>query len=167
MRKREASATTVQRRERNMKIRNGDKEKMTKARGAADSIGKAGRGAFFPFTSVFSVLRSVLSVVPVRARPLTHAHIRTYTHTRAHIIHPCSLSFLSSPSSPSTSCSILLRPLRYSPYLPLYVVLPSSFSLSLLYESVCMCELRLSIVVRGFMSYGTTLPRREGGFVRG
>lgn len=76
-----------------------------------------------------------------RATTNTRPHTYTHTHTRAHIIHPRFLSFLSSPSSPSTSCSILLCPLRCSPYLPLYVVLPSSSSLSLLYVrmSVCVC----------------------------
>lgn len=66
---------------------------MTKARGAADSIGKAGRGASFllPAFSPYYVPR-VLSVVPALARTDTHPVIRVRAHT--HICTPA-FSFLS------------------------------------------------------------------------
>lgn len=148
---------------------------MTKARGAADSIGKAGRGASFllPAFSPYYVPR-VLSVVPALTRTDTHLVIRIHTYT--HVIHPRSLFFSSSPSSPSTSRPILLRALHAVLFLPLLVPSPSSIWTSVLYVHmrVCMyvvyihiCVRLVSIVVRGFMSRGSTLPRREGGFVRG
>lgn len=51
---------------------------------------KGRQRGLFPFTSVFSVLRSVLSVVPARARaPTAHTHtryfFRVYTHALEHV----------------------------------------------------------------------------------
>lgn len=69
------------------------------------------RGLFPAFSPYY--VPCVLSVVPARAcsPTRTHSHIHTYVHTYTcmhHIVHPRSLFFLSFPSSPSTSCPILL-----------------------------------------------------------
>lgn len=80
--KREAAIDDLAGRE-HEEIRNGDKEKMTKARGAADSIGKAGRGASFllpafspyyvPYFPLF--LRSRANHTHTYTRPNTHIHV--------------------------------------------------------------------------------------------
>lgn len=117
---------------------------------------------------------SVLSVVPARALAYTHTHMQ---HTRTYIyihMYPRSLSFLSSPSSPSTSCPYPPSPSTPFSFLPLLVVPHRlSSSSSLLYictwdMSVCVYARLISIVVREVSCRtGSTLPRREGGFVRG
>lgn len=59
---------------------------------------KGRQRGLFPFTSVFSVLRSVLSVVPARARARAHRHTSTspYTLGQIHIYtHVPAFSFLS------------------------------------------------------------------------
>lgn len=72
---------------------------MTKARGAADSIGKAGRGASF-LLPAFSPYYVPYFPLFLRARARAHRHTSVYTRPNTHIyIHtyPRSLSFLSSP----------------------------------------------------------------------
>lgn len=78
---------------------------MTKARGAADSIGKAGRGASFllPAFSPYYVPYFPLFLRSHHTHP-NHVNVHTYIHMH----HPRSLSFLSSPSSPSIPRPILL-----------------------------------------------------------
>lgn len=126
---------------------------MTKARGAADSIGKAGRGASFllPAFSPYYVPR-VLSVVPARARARARTDTRTHSRTYTHIVHPRSLFFLVVPLvSVDLSCPILLRALHAILLLPLLVPSPSSISASVIvricvymYVRICMCALRLN-----------------------
>lgn len=137
---------------------------MTKARGAADSIGKAGRGASFllPAFSPYYVPR-VLSVVPALARTDTHPVIRVRAHT--HICTPASLFFPSSPSSPATSRPILLRALHAVLFPPLLVPSPSSIWTSVLYIRVCMytCGHRLNRRTRFHVArLYALLPRRRG-----
>lgn len=152
---------------------------MTKARGAADSIGKAGRGASF-LLPAFSPYYVPYFPLFLRARPRTpthvhvHMHSAKYTHiyTRTRVLFPFCPPPLVPP--PSTSCPILLHPPRRSPSATLLVVPRrlSSSSSSLLYVRVhaactCVRAPRLNRRTRGFMSHGSALPRREGGFVRG
>lgn len=164
---------TVQRRERSTKIRNGDKEKMTKARGAADSIGKAGRGAFFPFYQRFLRITFRTFRCPcTRAR--THQHAPTHTHSLVRTLYTrvlfpfCPPPHLRRP--PVLSFSAL--------YAPFSICLSTSFYRlrspprhHCTYVCVCVCarEPRLSIVVRGFMSCGALRSRGERAalYVRG
>lgn len=147
---------------------------MTKARGAADSIGKAGRGASF-FLPAFSPYYVPYFPLFLRARAHQHAsasvYIRgtKYTHIPAFsffsVLPLVSVVLLSYPPSPFTPFS----PSAASPHRS---ALPSSSS-SLLYvrvharARVCVRVPCLNRRTRGFMSHGSTLPRREGGFVRG
>lgn len=144
---------------------------MTKARGAADSIGKAGRGASFllPAFSPYYVPYFPL-FLRARARPpIPHLTYATkYTHTN---IYPRSLSFL---SSPLVSVDLLSYP--PSPSTPFSFCLSSSFRAAFVLfvaivhtcTRVCVYVHLVSIVVREVsMSHGSTLPRREGGFIRG
>lgn len=143
---------------------------MTKARGAADSIGKAGRGASFllPAFSPYYVPR-VLSVVPALARTNTHPVIHTHTHT--HIVHPRSL-FFPSPSSPATSQPILLRALHAVLFPPLLVRIAFvHLDIGIVHMcalSIYVCASRLNRRTRFHVArLYALLPRREGGFVRG
>lgn len=136
----------------NAKTRNGDKEKMTKARGAADSIGKAGGEASFllPAFSPYYV-----PYFPLFLRAHQHTHTRVRRNIWVHVYaptHPCSLSFLSSLSSPcrpsvlyfSALDAVLLLPLSLS--FSLLVIPPPSSSSSLLY--VCAYISRICSHVR-------------------
>lgn len=149
---------------------------MTKARGAADSIGKAGRGASFllPAFSPYYVPYFPL-FLRARAHTNTRPHPYIYAGPNTHI-YPRSLSFLSSPSSPSSSCPILLHPSRRSLLLLPLLIVPRclrplrrycTYVYTRARAYVCVRAPCLNRRTRGFMSHGSTLPRREGGFVRG
>lgn len=113
---------------------------MTKARGAADSIGKAGRGASFllPAFSPYYVPR-VLSVVPALART-RHApsNTRTHAHTHTHTCCTPAFSFLSVVPLISGDLSSYpsRRALRAVLFLPLLVPSSSSIWTSVLYIRV-------------------------------
>lgn len=98
---------------------------------------KGRQRGLFPFTSVFSVLRSVLSVVPARARARAHRHTstsiytrpNTHIHTRTRVLFPfCPpplvppVDLLSYPPSPSTPFSFCHSPRRSAPPFVLFVV---------------------------------------------
>lgn len=121
---------------------------MTKARGAADSIGKAGRGASFllPAFSPYYVPYFPLSCARARARAPTHVHVHihsakyTYIHTRTRVLFPFCPPPLVPP--PSTSCPILLHPPRPFSFCLSLLVVPrrlSSSPSSLLYVRVYVC----------------------------
>lgn len=148
---------------------------MTKARGAADSIGKAGRGASF-LLPAFSPYYVPYFPLFLRARARAHTHTdtrpRPYTLGQIHIyIHtyPRSLSFLSSPSGPPPVNLLSYPPSPSTPCSPSasLLVVPrrlSSSSSSLLYVRVRACVrvyVRLvSIVVREVSC--RTAPRSRG-----
>lgn len=157
---------------------------MTKARGAADSIGKAGRGASFQrflritFRAYFPLF--------LRARARAHRHaptaiyICTYIYMHAShrtpafsflsVVPLVSVDLLSYPSprpphqSPSASPPRLFHRLRPSRHISDSTCVCVCVRL---YMYIYMYVRLVSIVVRGFMSRGSTLSRREGGFVRG
>lgn len=143
---------------------------MTKARGATDSIGKAGRGASF-LLPAFSPYYVPYFPLFLRARTPTriHIHICGQIHTLyTRVLFP----FCPPPSSPSTSCPILLHPPRRSPSAVLLIVPrclhPLRRYCTYVYHTyVCVRAPCLNRRTRGFMSHGSTLPRREGGFIRG
>lgn len=98
---------------------------MTKARGAADSIGKAGRGASF-LLPAFSPYYVPYFPLFLRARARAHRHTSMYTRPNTHIyIYTRTRVFFpfcpppppppGTPAPPSTSCPILLHPPRRSP----------------------------------------------------
>lgn len=121
---------------------------MTKARGAVDSIGKAGRGASF-LLPAFSPYYVPYFPLFLRARTYAPTHIYIHTRPNTYILYWRSLSFLSSPLSPSTSCPILLR---RSPSVSPHRFAPPSSSSSLLYVRVhirvCVYVRLVSIVIR-------------------
>lgn len=142
---------------------------MTKARGAADSIGKAGRGASF-LLPAFSPYYVSYFPLFLRARALTYTHLtRMHIHIRGRntytrVLFPfcpplVSVDHLSYLPSPSTT--------RRSPSASPHRSAPPSFSLRRYCTYVCVRAPCLNRRTRGFMSHGSTLPRREGGFVRG
>lgn len=109
---------------------------MTKARGAADSIGKVGREASFllpafspyyvPYFPLFLRARAYTTHTHTIPLPHTYASTHSYVCIYTHIVV---FSFLFvSPSSPSTFCSILLRPRRRSPSASLFLFLYLSLS---------------------------------------
>lgn len=136
---------------------------------------KGRQRGLFPFTSVFSVLRSVLSVVPARARARTpthvHVHIHsakyTYTHT-----YPRSLSFLSSPPLVPPRRPLVLS--SFTLHAVLLLPLSSSFRAAFrpLRRRYCtyVCTRVYTCVraprlnrrrTRGFMSHGSARSRGE------
>lgn len=127
---------------------------------------------------------------PAHTYELTHAYVYVYTHIHAYsrVLFPFCLPLV----SVDLLFSILLRPRRRSPSASLFLFLslfpslsrsltPSFHRLrrllsSLLYVCAyisrvcgytCVRVRLVSIVARGFMSRDSTLPWREGGFVRG
>lgn len=118
---------------------------MTKARGATDSIGKAGRGASF-LLPAFSPYYVPYFPLFLRARTPTRIHIHTWPNT--HTLYPRSLSFL---SSPLISVDLLsYPPSSFTPFSfchsPHRSALPSSSS-SLLYirvSHICVWTCALS-----------------------
>lgn len=150
---------------------------MTKARGATDSIGKAGREASFllpafspyyvPYFPLFLRARINTHTIPLyRTRIYLHVYLHVYTrriHARVlfpfcpppRLRRPSVLFYTSPPSMPFSFCLSLL------------VIPPPSSSSSLLYVYACIhmhayvCVRLVSIVVRGFMSRAALRSRGE------
>lgn len=96
---------------------------------------KGRQRGLFPFTSVFSVLRSVLSVVPIRAHTKARTHRVTCTHTRV-LFSFCPPS-LPTPRLRRPPVPIFLRSLCRSPPLamPFYRLRPPR----LVIVRTCVC----------------------------
>lgn len=153
---------------------------MTKARGAADSIGKAGRGASF-LLPAFSPYYVPYFPLFLRARARTHRHTstsvytrpNTHTYTRTRVLFPFCPPPLVPPRQPLVLSSFTLHavllfclsPRRSAPPFVLFVV---AIVRTCARVRTCVRAPRLNRRTRGFMSHGSALPqRREGGFVRG
>lgn len=141
---------------------------MTKTRGAGDSIGKAGRGASFllPAFSPYYVLYFPLFL---RARTNTYPYMRPNTHILGVLFPFCPPPRLRRPLVLSSFIlhAVLLLPLlivsRYLRPLRRYC----TYVYARVYVCTCVRAPCLNRCTRGFMSHGSTLPRREGGFIRG
>lgn len=168
--KREAAIDDLAGRE-HEEIRNGDKEKMTKARGAADSIGKAGRGASF-LLPAFSPYYVPYFPLFLRSRANQHAYIYAAKYTHTHITRVL-FPFCPPPRLP---VDLLSYPLLHPPRRSLSALSSSFRAAFVLFVAIVRtctrvyvytCAPCLNRRTRGFMSHGSALPRREGGFVRG
>lgn len=168
---------------------------MTKARGAADSIGKVGREASFllpafsPYYVPYFPLFLRARVHHTHTQSLSRAYIRVdtftcvYIYTYSRVLFPFCLPlvsvdllfYTSPPSTPFSFCLSLSLSLPFS--LPRHSTAFVASSrryctnvrIFLAYAVMCtyMYASSQSSCARGFMSRDSTLPRREGGFVRG
>lgn len=128
---------------------------MTKARGAADSIGKAGRGASF-LLPAFSPYYVPYFPLFLRARAHTHRHTstsaytrpNTHIYTRTRVLFPfcpplpplvLPVNLLSYPPSPSTPFSFCLSPRRSAPPFVLLFVVVAIVRTCATRVHVCMC----------------------------
>lgn len=146
---------------------------MTKARGAADSIGKAGRGASF-LLPAFSPYYVPYFPLFLRARTPMRIHIRirdqmhTYTsNTYTRVLFPfCPPPRLRRPLvlSSFTLHAILLLSLSSSSFRTAFVLFVAIVRAC---TRVRVYVRLVSIVREVSCRTGSTLPRREGGFVRG
>jgi len=102
--------------------------------------------------------------IRIRGQTHTHTHTRAHTRTYTRVLFPfCPPPRLRRPLVLSSFAlhAVLLLPLLIIPHrlrpLRRYCT----------YIRMCVRAPRLNRRTRGFMSHGSMLPRREGGFVRG
>lgn len=157
---------------------------MTKARGAADSIGKAGRGASFllpAFSPYYVPYFPLFLRARARTHTPTHVHVHihsakyTYIYTRTRVLFPfCPPPPLVPPTprqplvlSSSTLHAVLLLPLSSS-FRAAFRPLRRRYCTYVCTRAyVCTCASSQSSYARFHVARLRALPRREGGFVRG